>query len=144
MLTTWMAVNTSAPAPRKRCISRTQAGRGRLPRTFVLRARPHNTAAASRPQATKPFDRAAYHKSLLFTGSPLYERPQPGLVEFEKGTASEEDSVQHHVLHDPEGPEGGHVGSFDDQRAGPALQAGPGRPRRRRAHRERAQAQPGQ
>src|SRR2546429_137170 len=80
MLRTWTAVNTSAPAPRNRCMSRTQAGRGRRPSSLVLRARPHSTAAAKRTQATRPLDRAAYHNSLLLMRSPLCQQPNRGRV----------------------------------------------------------------
>src|SRR5438105_7510402 len=144
MLTTWMAVNTSAPAPRNRCMSRTQAGRGRRPSSFVLRARPQSTAAANRTQATRPFDRAAYHSSLLLMRSPLGQQPHGGRVDIENVTAPEQDAVQHQVLHDPQGAEGGYVSSLDGQRAGPPADAGAGRPRRSAPHGERAQAQPGE
>src|SRR4051794_29273481 len=65
MVPTWMAVNVSAAAPRKRCRSRSHAGRGRRPSALVLRARPQRTLADSRAQVTRPLARATYHHSWL-------------------------------------------------------------------------------
>lgn len=48
-------------------MSSSQLGRGRLPRTRVLSAKPHNTDAASNAQPTIPDDRAMYQvNSVMF------------------------------------------------------------------------------
>src|SRR5436190_14977689 len=49
--------------PRKRCRSSSQFGRGRLPNTLVLSARPNSTLAVSSAHDTMPAERAVYHQS---------------------------------------------------------------------------------
>ena len=58
--TTCTPVKASAVPPNQRCMSSSQFGRGRRPRTLVESARPHKVAAARSAQATSPAARAMY------------------------------------------------------------------------------------